>query len=52
MDKLQELKAQAYDIISNIEYLQAKLRQINAAIAEETKKQQDNGRTDNSNNSN
>ena len=52
MDKLQELKAQAYDLLANIEWLQGKLRETNVAIAEETKKQQDNGRTDNSNSSN
>lgn len=52
MDKLQELKAQAYDLISNIEWLQAKLRETNATIAEESKKQQENGQSGNSNNSN
>lgn len=51
MDKLQELKAQAYDLLANIEWLQAKLRETNAAIAEESKKQQENGRSDNSNSS-
>lgn len=52
MDKLQELKAQAYDLLANIEWLQAKLHEINAAIAEETRKQNYNGRTDSSNSSN
>jgi len=52
VDKLQELKAQAYDLLANIEWLQAKLRETNTAIAEETKKQQDSGRTDSSNSSN
>ena len=52
MDKLQELKAQAYDLLANIEWLQAKLRETNTAIAEETRKQNDNGRTDSSNNNN
>jgi prefoldin subunit 5 len=51
MDKLQELKAQAYDLLANIEWLQGKLREVNMAIAEETKKQQDSGSTV-SNNSN
>ena len=51
MDKLQELKAQAYDLLANIEWLQAKLRETNAAIAEESKKQE-NGRADSSDNSN
>lgn len=41
MDKITELKAQAYDIISNIEYLQAKLREVNIKISEETKKKSD-----------
>jgi hypothetical protein len=43
MDKLQTLKAAAYDILANIEWLQAKLRETNLEIAEETKKQ--NGST-------
>lgn len=51
MDKLQTLKAAAYDILSNIEWLQAKLRETNLQIAEETKKQQESGST-NSNDSN
>ena len=45
MDKLQTLKAAAYDILANIEWLQAKLRENNAQIAEETKKQQESGST-------
>jgi len=28
-----ELKAQAYDVLANIEFLQGKLREINAQIA-------------------
>jgi len=52
MDKLQELKAQAYDLLANIEWLQGKLREVNIAIAEETKKQQDSGQSNNSNNNN
>ena len=51
MDKLQELKAQAYDLLANIEWLQGKLREVNMAIAEETKKQQESG-SSNSVNSN
>ena len=43
MDKLQELKAQAYDLLANIEWLQGKLREVNMEIAEETKKQQESG---------
>ena len=48
MANLQELKAQAYDLLANIEWLQAKLRETNAAIAEETKKE--NGSSNDSNN--
>jgi len=43
MANLQELKAQAYDLLANIEWLQGKLRETNVAIAEETKKQQESG---------
>ena len=44
MANLTELKAQAYDLLANIEWLQSKLRETNAAIAEETNKQ--NGSAD------
>jgi len=40
MANLQELKAQAYDLLANIEWLQAKLRETNVQIAEESKKQE------------
>ena len=43
MANVKELKAQAYDLLANIEWLQAKLREINVQIAEETKKQQESG---------
>jgi hypothetical protein len=43
MTNLTELKAQAYDLLANIEFLQSKLREFNMAIAEETKKQQESG---------
>lgn len=52
MDKLQQLKAAAYDIMANIEFLQSKLRETNLQIAEEHKKLQDNGQSVDSNNSN
>jgi hypothetical protein len=52
MTNLTELKAQAYDLLANIEFLQSKLREVNMAIAEETKKQQESGQSGNSNNSN
>lgn len=52
MDKLQELKAQAYDLLANIEWLQSKLREVNMAIAEETKKQQDSGNANSGNHNN
>lgn len=47
MDKLQTLKAAAYDLLSNIEWLKEKLRETNAQIAEETKKQKESGSSDN-----
>jgi len=47
MDKLQTLKAAAYDLMANIEWLQAKLRETNQQIAEETKKQKESGSTNN-----
>ena len=50
MTNLQELKAQAYDLLANIEFLQLKLREVNAQIAEESKKE--NGQSSNSDNSN
>ena len=43
MANVQELKAQAYDLLANIEWLQGKLRETNVAIAEETKKHQESG---------
>lgn len=43
MANVTELKAQAYDLLANIEFLQSKLREVNIAITEETKKQQDSG---------
>jgi len=42
-----ELKAQAYDILAQIEYLQKKLAETNQAIAQ--KIQEENGATDRSN---
>jgi hypothetical protein len=51
MDKLLQLKAAAYDLLANIEWLQIKLRETNQQIAEEAKKQQDNGQSGNSDNS-
>ena len=38
---LTELKATAYDILAQIEYLQKKLQEINAAIGEKLKEIQD-----------
>jgi len=43
MTNVTELKAQAYDLLANIEFLQAKLREVNMTIAEEMKKEQENG---------
>jgi hypothetical protein len=36
-----QLKAQAYDILAQLEFLQKKLQEINQAIAEEIKKEQE-----------
>jgi Lhr-like helicase len=38
---LTELKAQAYDILSNLEFLQKKLQETNQAIGEKMKEIQD-----------
>jgi len=50
MANVQELKAQAYDLIANIEFFQLKLREVNAQIAEQSK--QENGQPGNSDSSN
>lgn len=39
---LTELKAQAYDILSQLEYLQKKLQETNQLISEELKKDESN----------
>jgi len=39
---LTELKAQAYDILAQIEFLQKKLQETNQQIGEEHKKEQEN----------
>lgn len=50
MDKLQQLKAQAYDLLANIEFLQSKLRETNNEIAKlAAEKQNNDGSADNSN---
>lgn len=38
---LTELKAQAYDILSNLEYLKKQLQEVNQKIAEELQKQKE-----------
>ena len=38
---IKELKAAAYDLLANIEYLQSKLREVNIKIAELAKEQND-----------
>ena len=38
---LKDLKATAYDLLANIEYLQSKLREVNLKIAEVAKEQDD-----------
>jgi len=37
-----ELKAKAYDILSNLEYLQKQLQEVNQKIAEELKNDENN----------
>ena len=36
-----ELKAKAYDILSNLEYLQKQLQEVNQKIAEELQKEKE-----------
>ena len=43
---LVELKAQAYDILSNLEFLQKKLQEINQAIGEKIKEEQETPKVD------
>ncbi len=38
---LKDLKATAYDLLANIEYLQSKLREVNLKIAELAKEEND-----------
>ena len=38
---LVEMKAAAYDILSNLEYLQKQLQEVNQKIAEELKKEKE-----------
>ena len=38
-----ELKAAAYDILSNLEYLQKQLQEVNQKIAEEMQKEKEEG---------
>ena len=38
---LVELKAKAYDILSNLEYLQKQLQEVNQKIAEEMQKEKE-----------
>lgn len=40
---LKDLKATAYDLLANIEYLQSKLREVNVKIAEVAKEENDRG---------
>lgn len=49
MDKLKELKATAYDILANIEFLQSKLREVNAQIAQLSKDEENGSANDTSN---
>ena len=42
---LTELKAQAYDILAQIEYLQKKLQETNQAIGEKLKQESEDGQS-------
>ena len=42
---LTELKAQAYDILAQIEYLQKKLQETNQAIGEKIKQESEDGQS-------
>ena len=44
-EKIKDLKATAYDIISNIEFLQSKLKEVNAQIEQifKEEKEKENG---------
>ena len=50
MDKIKELKAMAYDIMANMEFLKGKLSEVNNAIAKLSKEEKDkeNGTGDSS----
>lgn len=40
---IKDLKATAYDLLANIEYLQAKLREVNTQIGQLAQEQEKNG---------
>jgi hypothetical protein len=42
-----ELKAKAYDLLANIEYLQKQLQEVNQQIAEQMQKDENNSSTSN-----
>jgi len=41
MDTITTLKAKAYDLLANLEYIQKQLQEVNQQIAEEMKKNED-----------
>ena len=41
MDSITSLKARAYDLLAQLEYLQKQLQEVNQQIAEEMKKNED-----------
>jgi hypothetical protein len=41
MDNITSLKATAYDLLANLEYIQKQLQEVNQKIAEEMKKNED-----------
>jgi len=44
--ELMELKAKAYDILSNLEYLQNQLKEVNQLIAKKIQEDQKDEKTD------
>lgn len=47
MDTITSLKATAYDLLANLEYIQKQLQEVNQKIAEEMKKNENNSSTSN-----
>jgi hypothetical protein len=50
-EKLTNLKAMAYDLLANIDYLQKKLTEVNQEIAKTAKEEKENGSANTNSNS-